>query len=168
MRSTSQDSGGENGDGEYYENGDGSSLYEDDLQADVRCDDVIDEPLPASDTTRSMLHRFRSMEESGAAPPTPEYAEKKMKVAYQSPVRRFSARVNNNATEKVYKEHDGAENINIVHENEGYQNPLESGEYENDPIYRDGVLREGDALHDPLPEQGTTRHLLARFRSIES
>ena len=70
--------------------------------------------------------------------------------------------------DKIYKENDGTENISNVQDLERFHSPTESGEYENEPIYHEGVAREGDADHDPLPEQGTTRHLLARWQNIES
>jgi len=161
---------------EYYEQSE--QAYEDgqeDVRADVRADEVLEEDLPPVAFTRDMLAKFRSMEDVDMAPPTPEYSDRKMKVAYSSvgpsPVRRFDTHTTTIST-TIYKEQsDGLEQTDGTDTTqeyyEGYTNPVEAGEFENEPLYNPDIIREGD-VNDVLPESGTTRHLLAKFQSMQA
>lgn len=138
----------------------------------VRADEVLEDDLPPESFTRNMLAKFRSMEDTEQAPPTPEYSEKKMRAAVTSMSPASTRRYDTSAV-PIYSDEreqpDGLEHTDTTQEYfDGYNNPADAGEYENDPIHNPDVIREGDALEEDLPEQGTTRHLLAKFQSMQA
>ena len=186
----------ENGDVTYHHHGNEDHDVVDDSADDqvwhhhddiIRSDQPVEEDLPARQTTRSMLAVFQSMEDVNRPPPTPEYANQVVKQA--SPVRTMSIRrgASPPPTQTIKSSHYN-NHVNGHHSDggDGYQSDeREGGEYNSsshDELYRDydqhGGEFENDSLRNPdvmredvtnveeLPEQGTTKNLLAKFQAL--
>ena len=115
---------------------------------DVRASETGDatvfheQELPAPETTRNLLSMFRSLEDTSRAPPGAAPS--------------MGAR---HAEGGVQLDSPGGELVDYV---------PDAGEFENDPVYNADVVRESDrADHAEMPEQGTTRGLLARFQRAD-
>jgi len=106
---------------------------------------------------------FKSLEDPSKAPPMPERAERNRSTSTSSshgPVRVVSQSRGYEGDEAVY---DGR-----LDQNRSYDCAPEAGEFENDPVYNDDVVRESDQLDEAeLPERGTTRGLLAKFQMLQ-
>ena len=161
----------------------------------VRADQPVEEDLPAPQTTRSMLAVFQSMEDVNRPAPTPEYAKQVVKQA--SPVRVLSIRrgasppPSHHAQSSHYSDHlnghhsdagDGYHSDDREQQQEaGDYNSSSShddlyrdydhhgGEFENDPQRNPDVIREDMRNEtEELPEQGTTKNLLAKFQALQA
>ena len=131
---------------------------------DVRASETGDatvfheQELPAPETTRNLLSMFRSLEDTSRAPPTPETTERHQ-AASRSGVHRAPSMGARHAEGGVQLDSPGGELVDYV---------PDAGEFENDPVYNADVVRESDrADHAEMPEQGTTRGLLARFQRAD-
>lgn len=110
----------------------------------VRSGDKADEVLPESGMAKSLLSKFKQMEtEVGNRPPP-------------SPVKE--------ATEWSYKKQ-------VSHEQKGYleryEPQTEAGEFENQPVVRPEVVRSGEQAEEILPEVGTAKKTMERFKEIQ-
>ena len=158
----------------------------------VRADQPVEEELPAPQTTRSMLAVFKSMEDVNRPPPTPEYAKQVVKQA--SPVRVVSIRRGTSpppsSRSSHYSNHlnghhsdggDGYHSDDREHQEGADYNSSSShddlyrdydqhgGEFENDPERNPDVVREDMRNEtEELPEQGTTKNLLAKFQALQA
>ena len=147
--------------------------YREIIQADFRADEVLEEDLPPSQFTRTMLAKFRSMEDVEQEPPTPEFSSKKMKAAIMSVSPSHTRRFEGGPV-PLYQDGESPEDREQQLDNHhhqydfDYNAAIDAGEYENDPSSNPDVIREGDVLTEDLPEQGTTRHLLAKFQSMQA
>ncbi len=141
--------------------------------------------LPPPAMTKNLLAKFRSMEDVNATPPTPERSAKMIKAATISvspgTSRRFSSPTK---TVQVYCDTDEREqpegleeDDRLRYENEHYHAEEyqqydhfeDTDEYENEPaVNRDIVREESRNEEEELPEQGTTRNLLAKFQSLQA
>jgi len=165
---------GENGHDEYLEDGDEYELEHANI---VRADEVQEEELPQEAFTKNMLAKFQSLEDTNMEPPTPESSQQKMKIAKLSvgpgPMQMYSTRavspthLENNGHLDEREQPEGLEQTEQYNDYD-YNQEVDSGEYENNPNRNSDVIREEDILTDDLPEQGTTRNLLAKFQSMHS
>ena len=145
----------------------------------VRADEPLEEELPAPQTTRSMLAVFQSMEDVNRPPPTPEHATKVSRQA-TSPARSMSIRrgasspSNNTTTSHHYSNgyHSDEQDHHVMQgeEEDGLYRDYDQrgGEFENEPYRGDpDVVREDtENQTEALPEQGTTKNLLAKFQAL--
>lgn len=119
-----------------------------------------EDELPAPATTMNLLSMFRSMEDPSMEPPTPEAMEKKQAASRSSVQRSPSAGATSYAQPGDVE--DGFDRS--YGDVEEYA--VDSGEFENDPIYNADVVRESDRTdYAEMPEQGITRGLLAKFQN---
>ena len=154
----------------------------------IRADEPVEEEMPAPQTTRSMLAVFQSMEDVNRPPPTPEHAKRISKQA-TSPARAVSIRRGGSpppSSSSHYSNH-----LNGHHGEDGYHGypsgdqehydggdyrdelyrdyDNDGGEFENEPLRNPDVVREDTANEtEVLPEQGTTKNLLAKFQALQA
>ena len=124
-----------------------------------------DNDLPPPAMTKTLLARFQSLEDVSKPPPTPEQSTRLQKEAVASTkVTPSSSQYSGTSSFKVAEqmEQNGYEVEDEYAEEEVL---LEGGEWENTPQQSD-MVRESD-YNDVLPEQGTTRNLLAKFQSLQ-
>jgi len=125
----------------------------------VRAEDPVepDDERPAPATTKSLLSRFQT--EASAPPPTPEESSKKQQAAVKS----LKSAGGKDTPHAVVREE--AEEV----QRDQFNGQPDAGDFENDPQRADDVVRESDnADTEELPEQGTTKNLLAKFQSMQS
>ena len=118
--------------------------------------------------TRDLLAKFRQMEDSSIPPPSPERSTRIQKAAAQQVSVQKAAVAppisNGNGMNIDADEYDGRLSAEFAQNN---MEP-EAGEFENDPQHNPDVVRGDDRIVEPLPEQGTTRNLLAKFQALQS
>ncbi len=175
----------------HYGDSDGD-VERDDVMAREDAHAQEEEELPAPQTTRNMLAMFQSMEDVNRPPPTPEYAQQLVKQA-SSPKRTLSIRRgaspppqphHNTALSSHYsnhynghdeqeqqqqQQHRGNSNSSLSSSQEELYRDYDhhGGEFENDPQRNPEVMREGDVNEtEVLPEEGTTKNLLAKFQAL--
>ncbi len=167
-----------------YENADAEEhIYEEPRQVyhSNGMDDIVHSDLPAEkeeerpphDVTRSLLAKFRSMEDVSAPPPSPQRSVEQQKVAYShSTSRSFSTASERHLGDGEpygHDDHDHGEYYHNQQDYEQYEQEGEGGEYENDPFVDPDLVREGDnPEEEELPEVGMTQNLLAKFQSIQA
>jgi len=117
--------------------------------SDVGGSSIREDELPPPSLTRNLLQHFKSIEDVTKPLHTPQPGTK---------VHRGGVTVST-----------GAANKSVMSPSYGDHSVAESGEFENEPERDPTVIRESDRKDDEeLPEQGTTRNLLARFQSLQS
>ena len=121
---------------------------------------INEEELPPPATTRTLLERFKCMEDPTKAPPIP-----KNKTSFSATTKQGNnfPPTKPNTVRAADEDDDGGRRTGSI------ASP-ESGEYENYAAERDpGVIRESDNADDvELPASGTTRSLLAKFKSLQT
>lgn len=108
--------------------------------------------------TKNMLAKFKSMEDLSKPPPTPEHSKVIQKAAIGSvhPTPPAPSTV----TGYVYREGEQAEDPDALYTSP----PTYSDQSDDEQETRNGDLE----TTENLPEQGTTRNLLAKFQAISS
>lgn len=122
-----------------------------------------EDELPPLSITGKMRSIFKSMENiNGAAPPTPETHQKKQHLLRTTSMKASPTRHFTTTGEEHVNGHTESES-----HSEGYEMTPDGGEYDNEPIRNEDVIRSGEPEpEDDLPEQGTTRSLLAKYRAL--
>lgn len=121
--------------------------------------------LPAPSTTRNLLSKFKAMEDTSIAPPTPEQWERTHSVARS--VSQSSARTRRQSSSDAEYERRTSARTNGGIDVDA-DAAAEAGEFENEPIYDPSLIRESDRMDEAeLPERGTTRGLLAKFQLLQ-
>ena len=106
---------------------------------------VLEEELPAPQTTRSLLARFKSMEDINRPAPTPE------------------------RTEHLQKHAQSALSLPRTNAPRDFELDYESDDVSVDRTYENvgDVTREDDVVdEDELPMQGTARNLMAKWQAM--
>ena len=140
--------------------------------------------MPQQAYTRSMLAKFKNLEDSNLPPPSPErsanvskqaVASSKFGVTRTMPKSSHYGEPDGAATYPDEREQpDGDEYEDEHQEHQEFQfkydsQDVEEGEFENDPYHDPNVIREADRQdEEELPEQGTTRNLLAKFKAMQA
>ena len=118
------------------------------------------EIFPQVAHTKNLLAKFRLMEDSGIPPPSPEHSARVQRSAVQVPVRKTTTAVSNgHSVNSDVEECDGRLSDNME---------PDAGEFENEPQYDPDVVRGDERVVEPLPEQGSTRNLMAKFQALQS
>ena len=134
-------------------------------QQDVEED--VEAVLPVAHT-RNLLEKFRQMEDSSIPPPSPERSTRIQRAAVQQVSARKATVVppisNGHATNIEADECDDRLSGEYTQDN---LSP-EGGVFENEPQHNPDVVRGDEPAIEPLPEQGTTRNLLAKFQALQS
>ena len=128
----------------------------------VRADEPTEAAdLPAPNTTKNLLSRFKSMEDVGAPVPTPEKASQLQRSTRIS-VSSRSTRATSSSSMESREQPDGVETTQDDNTDfNGYDNANHQ--------QANSVVRESDVdMTAELPEQGTTRNLLAKFQSLQA
>ena len=125
---------------------------------------ILEEELPEPAHTKSILAKFRSMENINGemAPPSPKRVTTTTTVTTTQKQRTESVPRAASPPPPVV---NGGRS-----ESEGYneEGEVEGGVYENEPVVPDGVVREADRVEEnEMPEEGFTKTLLAQWRQIE-
>ena len=137
------------------------------VTADVRASENGDghesifheDELPAPETTRNLLSMFRSMEDTSRAPPTPETS-----VLHQAASRSGVRRAQSMGAGGYARRGEDGDQTDFS----PGEYAADAGEFENDPVYNADVVRESDRSdYAEMPEQGTTRGLLAKFQHAQ-
>ena len=124
-----------------------------------------DNDLPPPAMTKTLLARFQSLEDVSKPPPTPEQSTLQQKQAVASvkinPV--AGSKYQGDEVDQMEQNGYDMEHEEVAH----YQQSeiVEGGEWENTPLQTD-MAREAD-FNEILPEQGTTRNLLAKFQALQ-
>ncbi len=163
----------------------------------MRAEDPAEEDLPLPQTTRSMLAVFKSMEDVNRPPPTPEEAKKQRasvsnlsrtgsiyRGASSNQPAPTSLNINGHggagSDGESYgderEQHETSEYTNDYEEYNNTYNTTDSrdydphgGEFENEPEHNPDTVREEDPNEtEQLPEEGTTRNLLAKFQALQA
>ena len=131
-----------------------------------------EDELPPPDSAKSLLAKFRSMEDVSKPPPTPD--KRTSTTTARSSTSRHSS---------GYGQPDGQAAVDIEYEREQpdggydprepdvfeqYQGEAEAGEFENEPVRDPDIVRESDKTNEDLPGQGTTQNLLAKWQSMQA
>ena len=169
-------------DGEVCENGYQYHVEKEVVHVDAHADSVavLEEELPPPAMTKSLLAKFQTIQDPNGPPPSPQRSAEIQREAVKSvrvtPTHKSQMHIQEQAE---FGEHadqreqpDGGEyeqyKAGVTHHDQFMGSP-EAGEFENDPIYNDSVIRETDRNdEEELPEQGTTRNLLAKFQSMQN
>lgn len=127
---------------------------------------INEDELPPPATTRTLLQHFKSMEDVTKAPPRPRVAPAQAN-RDPTPKTKPAAVYINHEEDEYERTHKSSVNGD---ENDytQYGASPDAGEFENDPVRDQSVLRESDRCdEEELPAQGTTKSLLAKFQSFQ-
>jgi hypothetical protein len=130
---------------------------------------VHDDELPAPSTTRNLLSMFKSLEDPSKAPPTPESSERHFSAVARSNSHGGSGRNRVSSTgPRLSTTDDEADYYDRRSNGIADEYGPDAGEYENEPVRNESVIRESDHVDEAeLPERGTTRGLLAKFQQLQ-
>ena len=109
----------------------------------VRSGEKTEEPMPEEGMARNLLSKFKQLETAAGNKPPP------------SPQRSIS---------QEKKPTRPAETRGYL---ERYEPQLEAGEFENTPEVKADVIRSGEASQEILPEVGTAKKTMERFKEIQ-
>ncbi|KAK3103793.1 hypothetical protein FSP39_021937 [Pinctada imbricata] len=112
----------------------------------VKSGEVVEEPLPERGTAKNLASKFAQYESQAKSPPSPH--QKK-----ELTPDRFTKGEYVSEPRTVFQHYEAKE---------------ESGIYESNPEDRPEVVKSGDYMEEPLPEQGYAKNVISRFREIQA
>ena len=152
-----------------------------------------EDELPPPAFTRSLLAKFKSLEDVNRPPPTPDQSAKLQRHALEA-VKPSPKASRAHYSLSVSDRSDSADHLEISADDASgsyqqeayaaeyyqaeqersragssiYDDLAEGGEYENEPVVNSDVVREQDRDDEAeLPEQGIARNLMARWQQLQ-
>lgn len=127
------------------------------LEGVVKEGDETEEKYPEKGQTRNLLAKFREIESGGGSQSPSPRGRKEF-----TPPREHPRGINSGNQESGVYENTPKKGLE-------YQPvKIEGGIFENDPVSRPDVVKEADRFEERLPEQGTARNLLSKFKQIQN
>lgn len=127
------------------------------LEGVVKEGDETEEKYPEKGQTRNLLAKFREIESGGGSQSPSPRSRKEF-----TPPREHPRGINSGNQESGVYENTPKKGLE-------YQPvKIEGGIFENDPVSRPDVVKEADRFEERLPEQGTARNLLSKFKQIQN
>ena len=127
------------------------------LEGVVKEGDETEEKLPEKGQTRNLLAKFREIESGGGSQSPSPRSRKEFTPPREHPRGITSGNQDSGVYENTPKK--GLEYQPVK---------IEGGIFENQPVSRPDVVKEADRFQEMLPEQGTARSLLSKFKQIQS
>ncbi len=128
--------------------------------------------LPPANLTRSLLAKFQTMENRHVPPPSPARTEQQLKIAALPNTSGISRGLNQQTSSTSVTENIDRDEYEIERDEyrgnvQDYSISYESVEDVDSTTNVHAVVSPQSPVVDELPEQGTTRNLLAKFKSMQ-